>query len=492
MGNRSHDISARPSLLIALVLLLALGGAFVISETTAGLSLGATLLILVLFASFLNTELGLHLILLSMLLSPEIVVGSVGGISLGKPDIKGDVLVLRIEDLILVAVALAWFARTAIFKELGLIRKTPLNVPILAYIVSLILATFLGFIAGNVRPTRGFFFTLKYIEYFVVYFMTVNFIREERQLTRLLTTAFVTCAISVIIGITQIPSGERVSAPFEGKLGEPNTFGGYLVLMLALILGFALCGKTLPGQLGWFAFAGLAVVPLLFTLSRSSWLAAVPMLLTLILFSPRRLLLMVGLGILVISGSFVFPKQVVDRYNYTLNEKFDRGDYQIGGNRLDTSTSARLDSWKQGLRGWSERPFFGYGVTGFGFMDAQFVRVLVEAGLFGLAAFLWLLWRIFRVAWHTYERAVGTPQEGLALGYVAGLVAMVTHGIGANTFIIVRIMEPFWFITGVIVLLPGLLEESSQRAPAPPGDGGSWRNGSSIGRPRPVRARITH
>jgi len=34
---------------------------------------------------------------------------------------------------------------------------------------------------------------------------------------------------------------------------------------------------------------------------------------------------------------------------------------------------------------------------------------------------------------------------------------MITHSIGANTFIIVRIMEPFWFMTGVITILPVLL-----------------------------------
>src|SRR5574341_1079029 len=181
MGNPSHNVQARPAPLIALVLLLAVGGGLVIAETSAGLSLGAALLIILLFASFLNAELGLHVILLSMLLSPEIVVGSFGVISIGKPTVKGDVLVLRIEDLVLVAVALAWFARTAIFKELALIRKTPLNAAISAYIVSLILATLLGLFAGNVRPVRGFFFTLKYIEYFVVYFMTVNYVREERQ-----------------------------------------------------------------------------------------------------------------------------------------------------------------------------------------------------------------------------------------------------------------------------------------------------------------------
>jgi O-antigen ligase len=457
MTTRSQTSSTAPIALIVFLLLLAAGGGLVIAKTGPGLSLGAALLLVVLFASFLNTELALHIILLSMLLSPEIVVGGVGGVSIGKPLVKGDLLVLRIEDLILGVIALAWIAKAAIFKDLGLVRKTSLNTPIFAYVALLIVATLFGVLFGNVRPLQGFFFLLKYIEYFVVFFMTVNSIHEERQLRRLLATALATCAISSAIGILQIPSGGRVSAPFEGQYGEPNTFGGYLVLMLAIILGLALAAKTLPRQIGWYAFAALIVIPLLFTLSRTSWLASIPMLLALIFFSPRRLIIVIGVMVAVVFGSSFMPKSVIDRYNYTLNAKEDRGDYAIGGAKVDSSTSARFDSFWQGLKGWVKRPFFGYGVTGFAFMDAQFVRVLVEAGIFGLAAFIWLLCRIWRTARGVCQQLAGSKYEGLALGYLAGFAAMIMHSIGANTFIIVRIMEPFWFLTGIITLLPALV-----------------------------------
>ena len=49
MATRSQDITARPAPLIALVLFLALGGALIISHTSAGISLGASLLIVALF-----------------------------------------------------------------------------------------------------------------------------------------------------------------------------------------------------------------------------------------------------------------------------------------------------------------------------------------------------------------------------------------------------------------------------------------------------------
>jgi O-antigen ligase len=214
----------------------------------------------------------------------------------------------------------------------------------------------------------------------------------------------------------------------------------------------------------WFALAALTLVPLLYTLSRTSWLAAMPMLLTLILLSPRRLILIVGVGCAIILGSAVFPQQVLDRYDYTFHAPEARGNVSVGGARFDTSTSARVESWGYGIRGWMKRPLLGYGVTGFAFMDAQYVRVLVEGGLCGLIAFLWMLWRILRTAWSTYRQSLGTRFEGLALGYVAGFIAMITHCIGANTFIIVRIMEPFWFLTAIVTILP-LLHQARAAEP---------------------------
>ncbi|MBI4620325.1 MAG: hypothetical protein HY739_09220, partial [Desulfobacterales bacterium] len=40
--------------------------------------------------------------------------------------------------------------------------------------------------------------------------------------------------------------------------------------------------------------------------------------------------------------------------------------------------------------------------------------------------------------------------------------AMLTHAIGANTFIIVRIMEPFWFLAAIVIMLPVLEMQEQQ------------------------------
>ena len=63
-------------------------------------------------------------------------------------------------------------------------------------------------------------------------------------------------------------------------------------------------------------------------------------------------------------------------------------------------------------------------------------------------------------ALHTYLTTVDPLFNGISLGYLAGFVAMLIHAIGANTFIIVRIMEPFWFLTAMIIMIPTIQQHS--------------------------------
>src|SRR5438034_4333135 len=182
---------------------------------------------------FIKTEFGLYLVIFSMLLSPELVTGSAWLA-------EGRRLVIRSEDLLLFVVAFTWLAKTAVNKELGLTLKTPLNRPIMWYVVVTAIATLLGYATGTVQGLGGFFYVLKYVEYFVVYYMVANNLGDRSQAWRLVVAALLTAAIVSVIGAAQIPSGQRVSAPFEGSEGEPNTFGGYLVLMIAVISGIAL------------------------------------------------------------------------------------------------------------------------------------------------------------------------------------------------------------------------------------------------------------
>jgi hypothetical protein len=53
------------------------------------------------------------------------------------------------------------------------------------------------------------------------------------------------------------------------------------------------------------------------------------------------------------------------------------------------------------------------------------------------------------------------------MGFIAGTFGLLAHAIGSNTFIVIRIMEPFWLVAGIVVMLPVFVDDET-RAPAHP------------------------
>jgi len=412
---------------------------------------------------FVKTELGLYLVIFSMLLSPEIATGPVGLA-------EGRRVVIRTEDLVLLVVAFSWLAKTAVNKELGLTLKTQLNRPILWYVIVTAFATLLGYATGTVQGLGGFFYVLKYVEYFVVYYMVANNLGDRSRAWRFVGAAFLTAAIVSVIGAAQIPSGQRVSAPFEGTEGEPNTFGGYLIFMMALAGGIALETQRLRVRLTCLALLALMALPFAYTLSRASFLAVPFVLLAFGFLSSSRRVVVGALLLLLVAapviGVALLPKPVVNRILYTFEPEAGQATVKLGKVAFDPSTSARLISVQRGLDKWTRRPILGYGVTGTELMDMQYARTLVETGIVGLAVFLWLAWSALKSSLGSF-RALRDPEErGLALGFLAGTIGLLVHAAGANTFIIVRIMEPFWFFAAVVVSLPALAAAEASATPA--------------------------
>jgi O-antigen ligase len=188
---------------------------------------------------------------------------------------------------------------------------------------------------------------------------------------------------------------------------------------------------------------------------------------TLAFMTEKRVVIIGLVSVALMLSPLFLPSVVKQRILYTFNQPRDPDQIIIGDVRLDTSTSARLQSWRNALRDFQKHPILGYGVTGYAFVDAQFPRVLVETGVFGLAAFLYLLYSVFRLALHQLRETEEPYYRGLVTGFIAGFVGLLVHAIGVNTFIIVRIMEPFWFFVGIITVLPMLQQEES--APIPCG-----------------------
>ena len=446
MAARAIELAPARRLAPAWLLLLLVPVAMLIARAPLKAPLVACVALVLFGAALLSAEAGFVILIASMLLSPELPLGAAGtgGIERSRS------VVLRTEDLLLLLIGFAWLARMAIHKDLGALRRTRLNTVIAAFAASILLSTLLGIGAGRVRPLAGLCFVAKYIEYFVLYFMTVNYVRTPEALRRLLIALLLTAGVITLYAWWQIPSGLRPSAPFEGTPGEPNTLGGYLVLVFGVAAGLWQFLPASPLRRGAGLLALAVLPPLVATLSRSSWLGFAGAFLVILCLAPRRAPLLawsaIGLAVLLLA----MPEPMQQRIAYTFTG--EGGDaVQVGRLQFDPSSSARLQSWGAALRGFREHPVAGWGVTGYGFLDAQYFRILVETGAIGMASFLALLAACGALFWRARRLLDDPLQRGLAAGMLAAFVGLLLHAVGTNTFLLIRIMEPYWLLTALVV-----------------------------------------
>lgn len=474
-------------IIVALALAGALGALIVFNEPTIILSIAFGLLLLV--VAFLSTPASLYILVFSMLLSPEFLVG---GLGVGATASRG--ITLRFDDILLIVIGFVWLAKRAFFKGDKLFTRTPLNGPIMFYIAMAVVATLIGALEGRVKGTTGFLFLLKYYEYVLIYFMVVSSVETEKHAKNLLSASLVTCFFVSLFAISQIPGGDRVSAPFEGEAGEPNTLGGYLVFMLSIITGLILTPRSMQRQWPLYMLLVSGAIGLLATLSRSSFLAAGVVVLVLSVRLLRRKPIVAPIILIALLATpWWAPEAVTNRILFTFTQPVEEGQIRFGAVRVDTSTSERLRSWQEGAKYWQSYPIWGMGVTGGPFMDAMYPRILTETGTAGFVAFFILIGAVFRMGWAAYRQAQDPFSRGLAMGFLLGLVGLLVHAIGANSFIIVRIMEPFWLVAALVArnLMTARANEAAEvQPPISPTvvEGGRGRLGSpALGGPRLAR-----
>ncbi len=446
---------------IIILLFFALAAIFFLVRPTSVASFLPYILIIapvIFLVSLFNTDIALILLIFSMLLSPELSLGGV----------RGRAVVIRLDDIFLFLIFFGWMAKTAINKELGLLKTSILMKPIAVYIFVCILSSGIGVLRGTTKPLTSFFYIIKYIEYFLIFFMVSNNIRSKSQVKIFVTFMFITAAIVGLYGLfSTFVLGMRATAPFEGKIGEANTLAGYLMLMMGIAGGIFLYGEK---SKAWFLLAGFllfSIWPFLYTYSRSGLIGFFVMYLIFILVVKRyKLSIILSFIILTIIAPMIIQKPIFWRARraFTVGGRYE----VLGGEiTIDDSGAARLRSFQDSFNKWKKNPLLGEGVgTGRAMYDIQYGRTLREVGIIGVLSFLWIIATLLKIGWRTFRNIeLDKFSRGLSLGYFCALIGLLVMGIGAEVFIIIRIMEPFWFLTAIVVALPEVNRRLSAQGP---------------------------
>ncbi|MFO7973799.1 MAG: hypothetical protein R6V12_04110 [Candidatus Hydrogenedentota bacterium] len=398
--------------------------------------------------TLVKVEVGVALLVIAMVLSPEIDAGPVG---MGRRNLS-----LRFDDVLIVLVFLGVLARQAWEGKPLLWRPSPINAAIVLYYGVAILSTLRAWqlSLGYWDKQVAFLVVVKMAEFYMVFFLVGNAIRNLDQV-RWQLLVFLAASLCVsFYGIWLTGSTARISAPFETGGSEPNTLGGYLVIVMMVSGALFTQAPDLKRKVLAACVFALTLWPFLYTLSRASYLALIVGLIALG-FKSRWFSIIVMTVLILLCSSVLMPEEVKDRVNYT----FQRGsgkEITIGGKetglQVDKSTYERIYVWQKvrhNLRVW---PWLGGGVAWGNVLDSQYARVIIETGLLGLAAFLFMQWRILRTTSQAFRWTEDWVGRAVGLAGCAATIAMIVHSLGTITFLVVRIMEPYWFLIALGVV----------------------------------------
>lgn len=241
-----------------------------------------------------------------------------------------------------------------------------------------------------------------------------------------------------------------------GTAVNPNSLGGYLVMVAALLAPQIMREKGLLGP-RWLNVAalGLLVIALVLTFSRGSMLAFAVAMLFLAALRYRGLLLVllvVGLALL----SLPWTQFYIERF-------------LAGLQGADLATQMRFGEYKDALTLIGRYPLVGAGFSGTPDIDIYlavanvYLTIASNMGLSGLAAFLVLMATTF-----LYGAAANRPAQlnedmgAIWLGALAALVAALFNGIFDHYFFNLEFSHAvllFWTFMGISLAATRLLLE---------------------------------
>src|SRR6267378_5850451 len=321
--------------------------------------------------------------------------------------------------LLIFYVARSISARSLVFK------RTPLDLPLLAFLASAVVSTVLAenqnvAIFGIYSRYDGLVTILTYAALFWLSTQAIEGPGDARSLLRvLIVSGYAVAAIAIVQSVTD-PLREGALAQAFGTLGQQNVLGAFLAMLLPLTYGELIEARGWSGRI--LAINALVVIglALVLTLTRSAWLgtAAAAVVVVAGTRSTGAKVGVASLATLLVAGVALAALSTA------------------GGLRLEESLGARALSifdpsawgprpaiWRDSLQLIASRPLLGYGPDNFGLVFPRFqsgllgtvqidkahseaLQIAATQGLVGLAAYLWLLATFVR-AFIRGRRAVG-------------------------------------------------------------------------------------
>lgn len=290
-----------------------------------------------------------------------------------------------------------------------------------------------------------------------VYIVALSMVQGDRarraMMASVIFALIAESAATILLG--RSGRGERAT----GSIGQSNDLGAFLALYVVI------AAALIPGIKNWFGklvLVGGSVmgcIAIVLSVSRSAIIAVGVALFYVGIKSSKMLTL--ALVLVGLSSPLWVPDFLKDRLVGTnVSEDPD--------SELEPSAQLRVDTWRAIMRVVTEHPLEGVGFNGLQYVLPEtgeelgvavkdsshntFLRMLGEMGIFGLALFIVLLWKCWKLGWDAEKNARNKFDRQLAVGLCAGTLSLAISCAFGDRFFNVLITCGFWVVCALVEL----------------------------------------
>jgi O-antigen ligase len=343
------------------------------------------------------------------------------------------------------------------------IRRTPLDLPILVFVVSALVSTVFAFnqnvaIFGTYTRYDGLLTIVTYAGLFWLSVQALGDRDEARTLLRiLLASGYLVAAVAIIQSVTDSVGQQSLVAAF-GSLGQKNVLGMFLAMLAPLAFREVVEADAWSRRvIALNAFVVIAIA-LVVSQSRSAWLGATIAGVVLLFgwYRPSLRVVIAGISVTLIVGGVIAAFSIITPHQQ----------------------ERRPDIWLDTLSLIASRPLVGYGPDNFGLVyprfqskelgtqqvdkaHAEVLQVAATQGLIGLAAYGLILVGLVRAFWAPTLPSPASgggklPRGGGKLEAVAILAGLTAYQVTLQlNFTALAAALPFWVVAAAAMELWG-------------------------------------
>lgn len=395
-------------------------------------------------------NLAVALLIIAIALSPSLSAGEIAG---------GRIIEIKAEDILLAVLGLVWIVNTIISRK-TVFYKPPLFLPICVWLGIGFVSVLLNLILGNVALGRAFFYFLKEIEFFFLYFYIFYHIRSIHSVRFIISLWIVLALANVFWVIYNGIKGIHALGYYgPGAIGDPAVYPSGLFFLLLFIFLFSISIfyeliidisklKKVFIKVLIIAMAFTPAIGVFSSCSRASFVGFIfAVFLILFIFLIRKgIFKSLSLAIFI----FIFISIVlvsITRWNIPLYRFLDieSGIYSLKVTRMEKIGKVHLHGLDSPLS-----LLLGLGKSHFQVEShSQYVRNIVETGILGSLAFFILIFSIIRKAYYFYISQVNSLSIGLCSGLLVATLTMLVVSIPGEAFLVVKPDETYWSFTAL-------------------------------------------